>query len=778
MPDDASHDHSAHSCCGGHAAVSAEAPNRASSSAAYICPMCPGVEASKPADCPKCGMALEPSGIPQTGTAVLFTCPMHPEIEQAAAGDCPKCGMPLEAIAQTSTSEEHAQEEIQDLSRRFWIGLILTIPVFVLAMGPMVGGGLQNFISPTASKWIEFLLTIPVVFWAGWSFWVKGWRSIINRHLNMFTLIMIGVGAAFLFSTVAVFLPNLFPASFRNQDGEVGLYFESAAVITVLVLLGQLLEAKARGRTGKAIQSLLGLAANSATKLREDGTEEVVPRDQLQPGDLVRVKPGEKVPLDGVVTEGKSLVDESMITGEPSPVDRTIGDPVIGATINQTGAFTMRVEKTGEETLLSQIVAMVAEAQRSRAPVQKLADRIAEFFVPTVLLISVATFVTWAFWGPPPAPAFAVVNAVAVLIIACPCALGLATPMSIMVGIGRAAQAGILIRNAEAIQRLKNVDVLVTDKTGTLTEGNPRVTDIVVGSNHSEDEILAVAATVESLSEHPLGRSIVEEAKARSLSLGTATDFQSHTGDGIRGKADGKTVLIGKPAFLEANGIELAPDFLNTAKELHEAAKSTVWVAQDRVVLGLLGISDPVKDTTSSAVKSLLSRRTRIVIATGDNQSTANAIATELGIGEVHAGLSPEGKVQLIERLKNEGAVVAMAGDGINDAPALAASHVGIAMGSGTDVAIESADVTLIKGDLHGISTAINLGQSVMTNIRQNLIFAFGYNALGVPIAAGALYPFTGWLLSPMIAGAAMSFSSVSVIANALRLQTKPLNER
>tara|TARA_R110002096_G_scaffold386921_1_gene581078 strand:+ start:14664 stop:16724 length:2061 start_codon:yes stop_codon:yes gene_type:complete len=686
--------------------------------------------------------------------------------------------MPLEPAGIADPGgDSHAEAEIRDLSRRFWIALFLTIPVFGLAMAPMIPGvDLAGWISPSLSKWIELLLTIPVVLWAGRILLLKGWRSVISRNLNMFTLIMIGVGAAFLYSTTAVLFPSLFPDSFRKDEGEVALYFEAAAVITVLVLLGQLLEAKARGKTGSAIQSLLDLAANTAHRINNDGDEEDVPVDEVYPGDLLRVRPGEKVPLDGIVTEGRSLLDESMITGEPTPVERSTGDPVIGATVNQTGSFTMKAEKVGSETLLSQIVEMVAEAQRSRAPIQKLADRIAAYFVPAVLLISVLTFVGWAIWGPAPALAFAIVNAVSVLIIACPCALGLATPMSIMVGIGRGAQAGILIRDAEAIERIEKVDVLITDKTGTLTMGKPRITDIITKEDILEDELLTLAASVENHSEHPLARSVVEEAKARSLQLAEVAEFDSSTGQGVRGIVDGKPVLVGKSSFLEENGFSIPSALQASANEILNSAKTAIWVAHSNAAIGLLGISDPIKETTPAAVQALHNLGLRLIIATGDHEATARAVAEQLGIDEVHAGLSPEDKLRLVKRLKSEGAVVAMTGDGINDAPALAEADVGIAMGTGTDIAIESASITLVKGDLNGISKAMTLGKAVMNNIRQNLLFAFGYNALGVPVAAGILYPIVGWLLNPMIAGAAMSFSSVSVIANALRLQKRTLD--
>ncbi|MDF1739133.1 MAG: copper-translocating P-type ATPase [Verrucomicrobiales bacterium] len=764
-------DSNAHSCCGGgHSNAPGTRPATSAKGAKYTCPMHPEIVEDEPGDCPKCGMALEASGIPAASTSTVYTCPMHPEIEEDTPGDCPKCGMPLEPKTITAGPDAHAEEEVRDLSRRFWIGLALTVPVFLIAMGKMF----PSFGIPSWTRWIELVLTTPVVFWTGGLFFRKGWKSIQNRHLNMFTLIMIGVGAAYLYSLVAVLFPGIIPESFRthgdSSTGEVALYFEAAAVITVLVLLGQLLEARARGRTGEAIQSLLGLAANEAHRL-VDGVEEDVPIDRIQPGDLLRVKPGEKVPLDGVITDGKSHIDESMITGEPVPVERSSGDEVIGATVNQTGAFTMRAEKVGSETLLSQIVHMVAEAQRSRAPIQKLADTVAGYFVPAVLLIALLTFVIWAVWGPAPAMAYAIVNAVAVLIIACPCALGLATPMSIMVGVGRAAQAGILIKDAEALERLEKVSVLITDKTGTLTAGQPKVTSIVTAGGISEEDLLSTAATLETHSEHPLARAIVRESKSRNLTLAETKDFQSHTGGGVSGDIDGKSIEIGKPAYIESKGITL-PDTLRTQGEsLQAEARTVIWIARAGEVIGLLAVSDPIKESTPAAVKSLHARGIRLIMATGDNEATAEAVGKELAIDEVHAGLSPEDKIALVKRLRAEGHVVAMAGDGINDAPALAEADVGIAMGTGTDVAIESASVTLVKGDLNGIANAITVGEKVMRNIRQNLFFAFGYNTIGVPIAAGILFPFFGLLLSPMIAGAAMSFSSVSVIANSLRLR-------
>jgi Cu+-exporting ATPase len=736
----------------------------------FFCPMCPGVTSDLPGDCPKCGMALErnPAWRPAQGT--IYTCPMHPEIEQDHPGDCPICGMPLEPRVPIDETDDHQAHEIRGLSRKFWIGLVLTLPVFLLAMSGMFPSwSLHEFLPRSVSKWIEFALATPVVLWAGWGFFVKAWRSLVNRSPNMFTLIGVGVGSAYLFSAVAVIAPGLFPDSFRSH-GEVGLYFEAAAVITVLVLLGQLLEAKARSRTGQAIQALLGLAAKTAHRLRNDQEEEV-PIDQLQIGDILRVRPGEKIPIDGVVTSGRSNIDESMITGEPMPVAKVEGDPVIGATVNQTGAFLMRAEKVGGDTLLSRIVHMVSEAQRSRAPIQKLADTVAGYFVPAVILISLITFVVWAAWGPDPALAFALVNAVAVLIIACPCALGLATPMSIMVGVGRAAQAGILIKNAEAIETAGKIDTLITDKTGTLTAGKPHLTSRIAAKGEDADRMLAFAAALEVGSEHPLARAIVDEARTNGLLLPEVVDFESTTGGGVSGRIEGTLALVGKADFLRDHTVSIPDELASEAARLEGMAQTVVWVASGDRALGLLGISDPIKESTPASIAALQHRGIRVIMATGDNQRTAEAVGRALGIDEVRAGLSPEEKILLVRELKRQGRIVAMAGDGINDAPALAEAHVGIAMGTGTDVAIESAGITLVKGDLAGIGRAVEISRAVMRNIRQNLFFAFIYNALGIPIAAGILYPLTETLLSPMIAGAAMSLSSVSVIANALRLR-------
>ena len=765
------------------------------SAAKYFCPMCPGVESDHPADCPKCGMALERNPAWMVPGKAIYTCPMHPEIEQDHPGACPKCGMALEPKMRSAESDDDS--ETRALARKFWVGLVLTIPVLLLAMGEWIPG-LKNahWISRSVSGWLEFLLSTPVVLWAGGVFFGRAWRSIKTWQLNMFTLIATGVGAAYLYSAVAVVAPGIFPPSFRQQ-GEIGLYFEAAAVITVLVLLGQMLEAKARHRTGQAIKALLGLAAKTAHRIH-DGQEHDVPMDEVQKGDVLRVRPGEKIPVDGVVIEGRSNVDESMITGEPVPVAKVANDFVVGATMNQTGAFLMRAEKVGSETLLAQIVHMVAEAQRSRAPIQRLADSVAGYFVPAVIGIAVVTFVAWAVWGSAPAMAFGLVNAVSVLIIACPCALGLATPMSIMVGVGRGAQSGILIRNAEAIEMTEKVTHLLIDKTGTLTTGRPKVVSLISfrssrresaltencvenqsrltsAATNEDEELLSLAASVEQLSEHPLARAIVEEAKERKLSLSPASEFESITGSGVSGKIGGRRVRAGKEKFLSDSGVMISDDLKQTAQGLQAKAQTVIWVAADGQAIGIIGIADPVKESTPAAIRTLHGMGLKIIMATGDNRKTAEAVARQLGIDEVRAELTPQGKHELVRQLQAEGKVVAMAGDGINDAPALAEAHVGIAMGTGTDVAMQSAGITLVKGDLQGIVKALALSRRVMWNIRQNLFFAFVYNMLGVPIAAGILYPVVHLLLNPMIAGAAMSISSLSVVSNALRLRKTKL---
>jgi len=769
-------DSTAHSHCDGdhrENAVGVATADSPRSGKKYFCPMCEGVESDTPGACSKCGMVLERNPAFREQNKVIYTCPMHPQIRQDHPGHCPICGMTLEPIT-VGAGDEEEQREIDSLSRKFWIALALTIPVVIIAMGHAIPGvHLDSLLPRQIGKWIEFGLTTPVVLWAGGFFFTRAWQSIINRSLNMFTLIAVGVGAAYIFSALAAIAPGMFPESFR-QHGEVGLYFEAAAVITTLVLLGQLIEAKARSRTGHAITALLGLAAKTAHRVR-DGEEEEIPVDAIQKGDLLRVRPGEKVPIDGVIVDGQSNIDESMITGEPMPASKRADDKVVGATVNQAGSFLMRAERIGSETLLAQIVQMVAEAQRSRAPIQKLADTVSGYFVPAVISISVVTFIVWSIVGPSPAMAYALVNAVSVLIIACPCALGLATPMSIMVGVGRAAQTGILVKNAEAIEVTEKVTHLITDKTGTLTAGKPEVVSRVSDEGTSERDLLQIAASVEAHSEHPLARAIVEAAKKESFDLRDVVDFQSTTGGGVSANLGGGRVLVGKEKFLTDSSVTISDKLKREADRLQQQAQTTVWVAVDGRAIGVLGIADPIKATTRTAIRALHDMGLKIIMCTGDNRRTAESVARELGIDEFRAEVMPEEKIEIVKRLKASGAIVAMAGDGINDAPALAAADVGIAMGTGTDVAIESASITLVKGDLMGIVKAINLSHAVMRNIRQNLFFAFIYNALGVPIAAGVLYPLFGILLSPMIAGAAMSFSSVSVIANALRLRTVKL---
>jgi len=693
-----------------------------------------------------------------------YTCPMHPEVRKDGPGDCPKCGMPLEAL--DPAEQDHDNGEVKILSFKFWVGLSLTVPIIFLALSEMSSFG--SSISPSVSAWIQFILATPVVFWAGLFLYKKAWQSIINHSLNMFTLISLGIGAAYFYSVGAVLFPMLIPGSLKFQ-GKINLYFESAAVITVLVILGQLLEAKARNQTGKAVKTLLGLAAKNAHRIR-NGVEEEILIDSIEKGDALRVRPGEKVPLDGVITEGKSSIDESMINGEPIPVEKDVGDRVIGATVNQTGTFVMKTEKIGAETLLSQIVHMVAQAQRSRAPIQQLADHVAGYFVPVVIVVAIITFIVWGIWGPVPALAYAVVNSLAVLIIACPCALGLATPMSIMVGIGQGAQMGILIKNAESIEKTEKITHLLTDKTGTLTEGKPVVVTCSPSQDSSDSQLLSMAASLEQNSEHPLAKAIINYAKEKNAKIETVQDFESVTGGGIKGRLNGKMIVLGKQRFLEDQKIAIPENLKVKSFELQAKAQTIVWVAVEARAIGMLGISDPIKKTTQQAIDTLHKMGIKVIMLTGDNLKTGQVIAKELNIDEVQAELDPKSKQEIVKQFKAKGAMVMMAGDGINDAPALAEADVGVAMGTGTDVAIESAGITLVKGDLNGIVKVLRLSRAVMSNIRQNLFFAFIYNALGIPIAAGILYPFMGILLNPMIAGAAMSFSSLSVIANALRL--------
>jgi Cu+-exporting ATPase len=744
-------------------------------SAKYFCPMDPEVQQDTPGSCPKCGMALErnlawKAPHPQKTT---YTCPMHPEIEQDEPGECPKCGMALEPKSPAPEGEED-DGELRDLTLRLWIGGILTLPIFVLGMAHLFPSLAQaEWVSGTASRWAQFILSTPVVLWAGWPFFQRGWRSLLNRHLNMFTLIAMGVGAAYVFSAVAMLFPGLFPASFARH-GKVDIYFEAAAVIIVLVLLGQVLELRARQRTGSAIRSLLNLAPRTA-RVVKNGEEHEVSLDAVKVGDQLRVRPGDKVPVDGRVVEGQTSVDESMITGEPMPVEKNVGDKVTGGTVNGTGSFIMEADRVGSDTLLAQIVEMVAQAQRSRAPIQGLADKVAAYFVPAVIVVALVTFLTWAIFGPEPRLAFAIANAVAVLIIACPCALGLATPMSVMVGVGRGAQAGVLIRNAEAIEVMEKVTMLVVDKTGTLTEGKPRLTKVNPADWLEETELLRLSASIEQNSEHPLAAAIVQGAKEKGIKLQSTTNFTSITGGGIAARVDGREILIGKLPFLESRGIKGLGMFESGAGKLQAEGQTVMFVGIESKAAGTIAVSDPIKASTPEAIEQLHRLGLKILMLTGDNERTARAVAAKLGLDEVEAGVEPQDKHERVRQLREQGQIVAMAGDGINDAPALAAAHVGIAMGTGTDVAMESAGITLVKGDLRGISKAVALSRAMMRNIRQNLFFAFIYNALGIPVAAGLLYPFFGILLSPIIAGAAMSLSSVSVIGNALRLRKAKL---
>lgn len=695
----------------------------------------------------------------------IYVCPMHPQIRQVGPGSCPICGMALEP--EKVTSEELPNAELADMSRRFWIGLILTLPVFVLEMGGHLFG--LHIFSPATSNWAQLVLATPVVLWAGWPFFQRGWASVVSRNLNMFTLIAMGTGIAWLYSIVATAAPDIFPAAFR-KDGVVAVYFEAAAVITVLVLLGQVLELRARAQTGGAIRALLKLAPETALRVSPDGNDQEIPLGHVVTGDLLRVRPGDKVPVDGVMTEGRSAVDESMMTGESMPVTKNPGDNIIGGTINQTGSFVMRAEKIGEDTVLARIVQMVSEAQRSRAPIQKLADQVAGWFVPAVILIAIAAFILWSLYGPAPAMSYALIAAVSVLIIACPCALGLATPMSIMVGVGRGAQGGVLIRNAEALERMEKIDTLVVDKTGTLTEGKPAVTAIIATGDYSEEQLLALAASMERGSEHPLAHAILKAAEQQNLLLMNVDNFDSPTGKGVIGQIDGHPVAVGNIRLMEDQGIDIAPLSAKADSLRHDGA-TVIYIAVDGKPAGLLAIADPVKETTPQALQDLKQLGVHIVMLTGDNRTTAEAVARQLGIDEVEADVLPEDKAVMVKKLRDQGRIVAMAGDGTNDAPALAAADIGIAMGTGTDVAMESAGVTLLKGDLNGIVKARRLSQATMKNIRQNLFFAFIYNMAGVPVAAGVLYPAMGLLLNPVIAAAAMALSSVSVVVNALRLK-------
>jgi Cu+-exporting ATPase len=736
---------------------------------AYVCPMDPEVREDYPGACPKCGMALEPSLPIAPATRIEYTCPMHPQIVRPGPGSCPICGMALEP--RTVIAAEEQNPELVSMTRRFWMSVALTIPVLALGMSDLLPGQpLQHVLTTRAMGWIELSLATPVVLWGGWPFFERGWASVVNRSLNMFTLIALGTGTAFLYSVVAVLFPQLFSATFRGMSGEVPVYFEAAAAITTLVLLGQVLELRARSRTSAAIRSLLRLSPKDARLVRADGTELDVPLEHIQVGDMLRVRPGEKVPVDGVVTDGESSLDESLMTGEPIPVEKCPGARVIGGTINGTGSFVMRAERVGNDTVLAQIVQMVSEAQRSRAPVQKLADRVAGYFVPTVVLIAVLTFVVWAAVGPQPRMAHALLNAVAVLIIACPCALGLATPMAIMVGTGRGALAGILVKNAEALETLEKVDSIVVDKTGTLTEGRPQVVAVFAASGFEEAEILRIAATLERASEHPLAAAILARAKERRIGPGESSDFQSRTGKGVLAKMGEKVAALGNRALFVELGISLEA-LEDEARQREVDGETVMFVAMDGKAAGLITVADPIKSTTAEAIAQLHRDGIHIVMLTGDSRRTAEVVARKLGIEKVFADVLPEQKNEIVKKLQAEGHIVAMAGDGVNDAPALSQADVGIAMGTGTDVAIESAGITLLQGDLRGLARARRLSRATMRNIRQNLFFAFAYNAVGVPIAAGVLYPFFGLLLSPILASAAMTFSSVSVITNALRLR-------
>ncbi len=771
------HDHSSHGHTDhhhphhGHDHGSPDHSVQPAKSAKYFCPMCEGVVSDKPGDCPKCGMALERNHawVPPATGKTIYTCPMHPQIQQDHPGDCPICGMALEPVLPTNDDSEEENAELRDMTRRLWIGGILTLPVLVLAMAHLVPA-YEHVANGTISRWIQLILSTPVVWWAGWPFFVRGARSIRSRNWNMFTLIALGVGAAWIYSAVAFFFPGVFPPAMRQHGGMVDVYFEAAAVIVALVLVGQVLELRARARTSSAIKALLNLAPPTAIRVTEAGDAEI-PLSEVKTGDRLRVRPGGKVPVDGAIEEGSSSVDESMITGESLPVEKMTGDRVTGGTVNGTGGFILRADKVGADSLLSRIVQMVAEAQRSRAPIQGLADKVAGIFVPAVVAIAAITFAIWFFFGPEPRLAYAIVNAVAVLIIACPCALGLATPMSIMVGVGRGAQEGVLVKNAEALELLGKVNWLVVDKTGTLTEGKPRLVDVVPVPGVDETILLQAAASLERSSEHPLAAAIVRGAGERKVQLREVSEFRSVTAGGVVGLVDGRKVHVGKPKFIEAEGLSIDANFRDRATALQAEGKTVLFAGLEGKFAGLIAVADPIKESTPEAIAMLHELGVKLVMATGDNRRTAEAVARKLGLDQFEAEVEPADKIKRVNTLKQGGQVVAMAGDGINDAPALAAADVGIAMGTGTDVAMESAGITLIKGDLRGIARAIRLSRATMQNIRLNLFFAFIYNAAGVPIAAGLLYPFFGILLSPILAGAAMSLSSVSVISNALRLR-------
>ena len=769
---------SSHSCCHGDQAARAKpAPATPDRVGKYICPMCPDVLEDQPVPCPHCGMALERVGATVPGEGMEYSCPMHPEVRQDEPGDCPICGMALEPSVPQDRLEDDA--EYVDMRRRFRVAVALAVPVLLLAMGDMLPGRpVSALLGDRLRVLLELLFALPVCTWAAWPFYQRAWTSIVNRHLNMFTLIGLGVAVAFLYSTVAALAPGIFPAAFRDAAGHVGVYFEAAAVIVALVLMGQVLELRARHRAGDAIRSLLGLAATHARRLTPCGHEKDVPLSEVKTGDRLRVRPGEKIPVDGHVVEGSSHVDESMISGEAAPVAKQAGDRLIGATLNGNGSLVMEADAVGADTLLARIVQMVSDAQRSRAPIQQLADRVSGWFVPTVIAAAVVTFILWAWLGPQPAMAYALINAVAVLIIACPCALGLATPMSIVAATGKGAENGILFRNAEAVEHLRAIDVLLVDKTGTLTEGKPALQDIVTVGAWDENEALGLAAALERASEHPLGAALVAAAEARGLALAEARDFEAITGRGVTGRVgpngSDRAVAIGNPSLMESLGVDTSA-LADAADAARRTGATVMWLAVDESLAGLITVSDPIKESTPDAIARLHADGVRIVMVTGDNAITAESVAGRLGIDDVRAGVMPADKLSIVKDFQARGHRVAMAGDGINDSPALAAADVGIAMGTGTDIAMESADVTLVRGDLSGLAKARRLSQLTLRNIRQNLFFAFVYNGAGVPIAAGALYPVFGILLSPMIAAAAMSFSSVSVIANSLRLRRAQL---
>ncbi|MDD9929366.1 MAG: heavy metal translocating P-type ATPase [Rhodospirillaceae bacterium] len=761
----------AHSCCHSHNDGAHGRPPNDVPAGHYFCPMCPGIQQETPGTCSMCGMALEKAGGFQAAK-VTYTCPMHPEVVQDVPGDCPICGMALEPNA--AMPEKEPNTELIDFTRRFWIGASMTVPLLILTMGPLVGLPVRDVFGETASIWLELFLATPVALWCGFPFFERGVKSVVNRSLNMFTLIALGVAAAFAYSLIATVAPSVFPEGFRGPDGHVGVYYEAAAVIIVLVLLGQMLELRARERTGDAIRALMDLAAHTARLIRDDGSEEEVPLNQVTIGDRLRVRPGDKVPVDGLVVDGRSSVDESMLTGEPVPVEKVAGDEVTGATVNGTGSLIVEARRIGAGTVLARIVDMVAEAQRSRAPIQKLADQVASVFVPGVIAVAIVAFIAWSIWGPTPSMAYGLVAAVSVLIIACPCALGLATPMSIMVSTGRGAHAGVLIKDAESLERLAQVDTLIIDKTGTLTLGKPTLATVHALGSVDEREILRLAASLERGSEHPLAEAIVNGALDRDLILTDSSDFEAITGKGVVGTIEGRRVALGNAKLVvdEGGNPNVAAD---VSDNWRGEGQTVMYVMVEGVLTGLLGVTDPVKETTADALKALHAAGLRIVMATGDTERTANVVAAHLGIDEVRADVLPDDKARIVQELQANGGKVVMAGDGVNDAPALAQADVGIAMGTGADVAIERAGITLVKGDLTGIVRARRLAQLTMRNIRQNLFFAFIYNAGGVPVAAGILYPFFGLLLSPMFAAAAMSLSSVSVIGNALRLRAEKI---